>query len=326
MARSRLIKILKTTVPLALGIFLIWYSLHSATPQQRETLWENIKNAETGWIVLSLFFGILSHISRAYRWQYMLEPLGYNAGFLNRFMAVMVAYLANLGIPRSGEVLRGATLTTYEHVPFDKAFGTIISERIADFIMLLLVVAVALLLQSDDLFGYLSEKNINPLYTLGILILLIAVIYGFFKLLSVSEHTFAVKVRKFVSGLLEGMRSILKMKHKIAFIAHTVFIWVMYILMFWVIKFTVPEVENAAFGVILAAFVIGSFSISATNGGIGIYPIAIGAILMVFGISKANGEAFGWILWGAQTLLVIVLGALSFIGLPLYNRKKSDLP
>ncbi len=325
MARSRLIKILKTIVPLALGIFLIWYSLHSATPQQRETLWGNIKNAETGWIVLSLFCGLLSHISRAYRWQFMLEPLGYYPRFLNRFMAVMVAYMANLGIPRSGEVLRGATLTTYEHVPFDKAFGTIISERIADFIMLLLVVAAALLLQSDDLFAYLDEKNINPLYTLGALIALILLIYGFFKLLAKSNHTLAIKVRKFVSGLLEGMRSILKMKHKSAFIAHTIFIWVMYVLMFWVVKFTVPEVADTSFGVILAAFVVGSFSISATNGGIGIYPIAIGAILMVFGISKANGEAFGWILWGAQTLLVIILGALSFICLPLYNRGKKDL-
>lgn len=325
MSRSQLIKILKTLVPLALGVFLIWYSLNSATPQQRETLWENIKNADAGWITLSLFFGILSHMSRAYRWQYMLEPLGYNPNFLNRFMAVMVAYLANLGIPRSGEVLRGATLTTYDDVPFDKAFGTIISERIADFIMLMLIVALALLLQSEDLLRYLEEKNINPLYTLGALIALIVLIYGFFKLLSRSKHTFAVKVRKFVSGLLEGMRSILKMKHKAAFIAHTLFIWIMYVLMFWVAKFTVPEVAEASFGVIMAAFVVGSFSISATNGGIGIYPIAIGAILMVFGISKTNGEAFGWIIWGAQTLLVIVLGAASFIGLPLYNRRKKGL-
>ena len=247
------------------------------------------------------FFGILSHLSRAYRWQYMLEPLGYHARFFNRVMAVMVAYLANLGIPRSGEVLRGATLTTYDKVPFEKAFGTIISERIADLIMLLLIVGLALLLQSDDLFTYLDNKNINPLWTLAAAAVVVLLLFGFFKVLARSKHTFAIKVRNFVSGLLDGMRSILTMKHKTAFIAHTLFIWIMYVLMFWVIKFTVPEVANASFGVILAAFVVGSFSISATNGGIGIYPIAIGAILMVFGISKANGEAFGWIIWGAQT-------------------------
>ncbi|MGB3774432.1 MAG: lysylphosphatidylglycerol synthase transmembrane domain-containing protein [Leeuwenhoekiella sp.] len=316
-------KLLKTIVPLALGVFLIWYSLDSATPEQRATLWENIKNAEPGWIILSLTFGILSHLSRAYRWQFMLEPLGYTPAFANRFMAVMIAYLANLGVPRSGEVLRGATLTTYEKIPFEKAFGTIISERIADLIMLLLVVALALLLQSDDLFAFLKEKNINPLFTVGVIVVLLALLFGFFKLLKMSQHTFAIKLRKFVSGLLEGMRSILQMEHKAAFIFHTVFIWVMYVLMFWVIKFTVPEIENAGFGVILAAFVVGSFSISATNGGIGVYPIAIGALLLVFDISKASGEAFGWILWGAQTLLVVVLGALSFIILPIYNNKRN---
>jgi len=322
-SRKAFIKVLKTIIPLGLGLFLIWYSLASATPLQRATLWENIVNVEPGWIILSLILGILSHLSRAYRWQIMLEPLGFHPTFANRFMAVMVAYLANLGIPRSGEVLRGATLTTYEKVPFEKAFGTIISERIADLIMLLLVVALALLFQSDDLLGYLESKNINPLITVGVLAILLLLLFGFFKVLQTSKNTFIVKVRTFVSGLLEGMKSILKMKHKAAFIFHTVFIWVMYVLMFWVIKFTVPELENASIGVILAAFVVGSFSISATNGGIGVYPVAIGALLMVFDISKASGEAFGWILWGAQTLLVIVLGALSFILLPIYNNRRA---
>jgi hypothetical protein len=320
--KKTFIKLLKTIIPFGLGIFLIWYSLASATPEQRATLWENIKNAERGWIVLSLICGILSHLSRAYRWQFLLEPLGYKTALANRFMAVMIAYLANLGIPRAGEVLRGATLTTYENVPFEKAFGTIISERIADLVMLLLVVALALVLQSDDLFAYLQSKNINPLFTAGILVGLVLLLFGFYKLLQKSQNTFVVKIRKFVSGLLEGMRSILTMKHKVTFIFHTVFIWVMYVLMFWIVKFTVPELESTDFSIILAAFVVGSFSISATNGGIGVYPVAIGALLIVFDISKASGEAFGWILWGAQTLLVIVLGALSFVILPIYNNKR----
>lgn len=322
MSQKQFIKFLKIIIPLGLGVFLIWYSLASATAEQRQTLWDNIKNANPYWVGLSLFLGVLSHLSRAYRWQFLLQPLGYTASLSNRFMAVMVAYVANLGIPRSGEMLRGATLTTYDEIPFEKAFGTIISERIADLVMLLLVVAVALLLQSDDLLVYLQEKNINPLWTVGLLVLGIILLYAFVKVLQHSKHTFALKVRKFVSGLLQGMRSILKMKHKIAFILHTFFIWIMYILMFWVVKYTVPELADASFGVIMAAFVIGSFSISATNGGIGVYPVAIGALLMVFGYSKASGEAFGWILWSAQTFLNLILGGLSFILLPILNTKK----
>ncbi|MEH6405971.1 MAG: lysylphosphatidylglycerol synthase transmembrane domain-containing protein [Leeuwenhoekiella sp.] len=325
MRKKKIITILKTIIPLGLGFFLIWYSLNSATPEQRNILWQNIKAADTKWIWLSLTFGILSHISRAYRWKFMLEPMGYNPRFLNRFMAVMVAYLANLGIPRSGEVLRGATLTTYEKIPFEKAFGTIISERIADFIMLMLVVAIAIILQSENLLDYLESSNINPLFTGGILLILVLLLLLFLKIIQRSSNPFITKVRNFFTGLLEGMRSILHMKHKIAFIAHTVFIWVMYVLMFGVIKFTIPEISAASFSVMLGAFVVGSFSISATNGGIGVYPIAIGAFLVFFGFSKEASEAFGWIVWGSQTLLVIVIGALSFLFLPIFNRDREAL-
>ena len=322
MSKKTLIKLLKVIIPLGIGIILIYYSLSSATEEERAILWENIKQANPFYIVVSLLFGILSHLSRAWRWQYLLEPMGYHPKLANRFMAVMAAYLANLGIPRSGELLRGALLTTYEEVPFEKAFGTIISERIADFFMLLLVVAIAILLQTDTLLEYLNDQNINPLYTVAFLAIAVGGIWIGFRIVKNAKNGFLHKIQQFMTGLVEGMRSILNMKHKLAFIAHTLFIWVMYVLMFWVIKFTIPEIAEASIGVILAAFVIGSFSISVTNGGIGVYPIAIGALFIFFGYSKQDGEAFGWIVWGSQTLLVLVLGALSFLFLPLYNQKK----
>ena len=307
MSKKTLIKLLKVIIPLGIGIILIYYSLSSATEEERAILWENIKQANPFYIVVSLLFGILSHLSRAWRWQYLLEPMGYHPKLANRFMAVMAAYLANLGIPRSGELLRGALLTTYEEVPFEKAFGTIISERIADFFMLLLVVAIAILLQTDTLLEYLNDQNINPLYTVAFLAIAVGGIWIGFRIVKNAKNGFLHKIQQFMTGLVEGMRSILNMKHKLAFIAHTLFIWVMYVLMFWVIKFTIPEIAEASIGVILAAFVIGSFSISVTNGGIGVYPIAIGALLIFFGYSKQGGEAFGWIVWGSQTLLVLVL-------------------
>ena len=313
---------MKVAIPLGIGILLIYYSLSSATPQERAILWNNIKDAPPVYIAVSLMFGVLSHLSRAYRWQYLLQPMGYHPKLSNRFMAVMAAYLANLGIPRSGELLRGALLTTYEDVPFEKAFGTIISERIADFLMLLLVVGIAIVLQTDTLLGYLQEQNINPLYTVFFLAAGVLLIALGFKIIQRAKSGILAKLKDFMAGLVEGMKSILKMRNKWAFIGHTFFIWIMYILMFWVIKFTIPEISYASTGVILAAFVIGSFAISVTNGGIGVYPISIGALFIFFGFSKEGGEAFGWIVWGSQTLLVLVLGALSFLLLPILNRKK----
>jgi len=322
LSKKSLIKLLKVAIPLGIGILLIYYSLSSATPQERAILWNNIKDAPPVYIAVSLMFGVLSHLSRAYRWQYLLQPMGYHPKLSNRFMAVMAAYLANLGIPRSGELLRGALLTTYEDVPFEKAFGTIISERIADFLMLLLVVGIAIVLQTDTLLGYFQEQNINPLYTVLFLAAGVLLIALGFKIIQRAKTGILAKLKDFMAGLVEGMKSILKMRNKWAFIGHTFFIWIMYILMFWVIKFTIPEISYASTGVILAAFVIGSFAISVTNGGIGVYPISIGALFIFFGFSKEGGEAFGWIVWGSQTLLVLVLGALSFLLLPILNRKK----
>ncbi len=305
-----------------LGVFLIWYSLKSATPAERIELWTNITSADPVWILLSMLFGLLSHISRAYRWKYLLQPMGYSPRFANSFMAVMAAYLANFGIPRSGEVLRGATIATYEDIPFEKAFGTIISERIADFIMLLIFIAITLILQTEFLLTYFRENNINPLFSFFVLAGLIGAGVLILKFIKRSNHGIIVKVKKFAVGLLEGMKSILKMENKIAFILHTIFIWVMYLLMFYILIFAVPETSTLPIGVVMVAFIIGSFAISATNGGIGVYPIAIGAGLLLFGVSKQGGEAFGWITWATQTLMVVIVGGLSFLFLPIYNRKK----
>lgn len=274
------------------------------------------------WVVLSVIFGILSHVSRAYRWKYLLEPMGYQPRFLNSFMAVMAGYLANLGVPRSGEVLRGATLSSYEKVPFDRAFGTIVSERIADLAMLLIITIFGFLIQTDRLISYFEANEINPFVSIGIFLALIFFGILFLNLIRKSNHRYMVKIREFARGLLEGMRSILNMKKKKAFLLHTLFIWLMYLLMFYVIKYAIPETHSLSIAGFMAAFIVGSFAISTTNGGIGVYPIAMGAVLLLFGINQQAGEAFGWIMWGSQTLMVLVLGGLSLLFLPVYNQKK----
>ena len=210
-------------LPLLLGAIFIWYSLQSATPEERRQLLNNILNANPVWLLLSVIFGTLSHLSRAYRWKFMLQPLGYKPRFANSFMAVMAGYLANFGIPRSGEILRAATLSTYEKVPFEKAFGTIISERIADVIVMLGIIGVALLLQTELLLDYFNANQINPLFTLAILAGLVVLGLIALHFLKKSSHPFLVKIKKMALGLIEGMRSIFKMEKKWAFIFHTLF-------------------------------------------------------------------------------------------------------
>lgn len=310
-------KILKIILPLVLGGFLVWYSLSKVSIV---TLLGYFKEANYWWIALGLFFGILSHLSRAYRWKFLLEPMGYKPDFGNSTMAVLVAYLVNYAVPRAGEVSRAAVMTNYENIPFEKGFGTIVAERIADLVMMLSIIAITLFVQFDFIYELLT-KNFNPIKTATILVVLIVGGYLLTKYVKKAQAGIGLKIKNFVSGLIEGVTSILKMKNKWAFIFHTVFIWAMYVAMFWA---TIPAINglNVPFGGVLIGFIAGGFSIAATNGGIGLYPVAVAGALALFGINEEPATAFGWIMWTAQTLMIIIFGGLAFLFLPIYNKNK----
>ncbi|WP_435254049.1 lysylphosphatidylglycerol synthase transmembrane domain-containing protein [Tenacibaculum sp. A30] len=310
-------KITKILLPLILGGFLVWYSLSKISI---ETLVQYFKNAKYSWIALGLFFGILSHLSRAYRWKFLLEPMGYKPNFGNSTMAVLVAYLVNYAVPRAGEVSRAAVMTNYENIPFEKGFGTIVAERMADLLMMLSIVAITLFVQFDFIYQLLT-KNFNPIKISILLAGLVLLFVVFTRFVKKAQSGIGLKIKNFVVGLVEGLMSIFKMKHKWAFIFHTVFIWVMYVLMFWA---TIPAIEGlqVPLGGVLIGFIAGGFAIAATNGGIGLYPVAVAGALALFGIAEEPATAFGWIMWTAQTAMIIIFGGLAFLFLPIYNRNK----
>ncbi|WP_420320639.1 lysylphosphatidylglycerol synthase transmembrane domain-containing protein [Flagellimonas sp.] len=315
-------KILKILVPILIGLGLVFYSYTSTTPEDRARILEAIKNADPVWVFLSIFIGILSHISRAIRWNYLLKPMGYRPKLLNNVLIILTAYFANTLILRSGEFLRATALNTYEGVPFEKGFGTIVTERIIDVIMLLLIITAALLVQTDVILGILEENGIGLVGSLGLLLAGVLGLFIAIRIIKKSTSKFAVKIKTFLNGLLDGVLSIFKMKQRGAFLFHTFFIWACYIAMFWVIKFTVPETTELPLGAFLVAFVAGAFAMATTNGGLGLFPIVVTAALSVYGISKTSGDAYGWIMWTAQTLMVVVFGTISFIILPLLNRNR----
>jgi uncharacterized protein (TIRG00374 family) len=315
-------KILITSLPILFGVFLIWNFLSKLSPEDKISIINSFKTANYYWVFLSLTFGILSHLSRAYRWKFMLNPLGYNPKFPNLIMTVLISYLVNLIIPRAGDVARGTAITKYEKVPFEKAIGTIIAERIADVIMLFSIIGVAFFLQADLIKKALIKEDSDPIKTITILGTLgILGILGFY-FLKKSKNSFAIKIKNFVNGLLEGVKSISKMKNKWAFIFHTFFIWGMYVLMFYVVTFALPETTNLPFGAIVVGFVIGGLSMALTNGGLGTYPVFVAGVLVLYGIAENPANAFGWIIWTAQTLMILIFGGLSFLFLPLYNKEK----
>ncbi|MBC2843557.1 lysylphosphatidylglycerol synthase transmembrane domain-containing protein [Winogradskyella flava] len=313
--------ILKVALPLLLGVVLVWYSLSQISVSK---LVQYFKDADYFWIILGVILGILSHTSRAYRWLYMAEPLGYRPKFINSFMAVYSAYLINFTIPRAGEIARASILTSYEDIPFDKGFGTIVAERVADTIMLLLIVGIALVLEFEFIYDFFAKKfNPTTLVIGGVAFLLICI--ALYLFISKSTSKFAQKVKGFVQGLIEGAFSIFKMKRKWAFIFHTIFIWAMYLSMFYVTTLALPELNNISLAAVLIGFILASFSIAATNGGIGSFPEAIVIAFTLFSMPEDPSRAFGWIMWSTQTLVIIILGGLSLVYLPIYNRKKTSI-
>lgn len=312
-------KILKIGLPILLGVFLIWYSLSKVSLSE---LLVYFKKADYFWIVLGMFFGLLSHLSRAYRWRFQLEPMGYSIKLPNSIMAVFATYIINYTIPRAGEVARASILTTYEDVPFEKGFGTIVAERVADLVVVMGIIVVTLFLQFDFIMMFLTE-TFNPknliFAILGLLVLaLIFIVY-----IRKSQSKLALKIKTFVSGLVEGVMSIFKMKKKWAFIFHTLFIWFMYVMMFYVTSFSLEELNGIPFGAVLIGFISASFSIAATNGGIGSYPVAVYAAFSIFAIPEEPSIAFGWVVWTSQTIVLVVLGGLSLLLLPIYNRNRT---
>ena len=282
----------------------------------------SFRKADYAFVLLGAFMGLLSHLSRAYRWRFQLEPMGYKIKLGNSVMAVFAAYLINYTIPRAGEVARASVLTNYEGIPFEKSFGTIVSERIADMVVMLGIIIVTLFLQFDFIFEKLSDSiSIYKIITTAVLAVIIILILT--RIIQKGNSKIILRIKSFVNGLLEGVLSIFKMKKKWLFIFHTLFIWSMYVLMFYVTSFSIPETSDIPFAAILVGFILASFSIAATNGGIGSYPLAIYAAFSIFNIPEDPSIAFGWIMWTSQTLMIMFFGGLSLLYLPFYNRKIS---
>lgn len=300
---------------------MIIYKYNEFTPAQIIEMKGYFRNANYFYIYLSLFIALFGFLSRAYRWKFSLEHLGYQTKFHNNLMAVCVAYFMNLTIPKSGEVTRAIILKKYEDIPFDKGFGTIVAERVVDLLIFFLFVVVSFFLQFNVLKEYIVAKI--PIEKLIVIFLIGVVIFVIFILIWIySNWKIVLSLKEKFSGLVEGMTSILKMKNKWPFLFHSFFIWFTYLLMFYVTIFALKETSNIGLGAVIIGFVFGSLAIGFTNGGFGAYPLLVAEIFLLYGIPDTAGTAFGWLVWTSQTILMIILGGLSFLLLPILNRNK----
>lgn len=319
--KDQLIKILKIVVPIGIGLYLTWYFINGLSEKDVLDIKNSFRDADYFWVILSFVLAFLSHFSRAYRWLFVLEPMGYKPKLLNSFYAVMSGYIINYTIPRSGEVARAGLMATYENVPFEKGFATIVAERVIDLMMFAIIFFISGLLQVNaEEITSITQQDGEPSYLIwyvlgGMAALGIIGLIVYFK---------SLKVKSFVNeklfGFWEGLKAIWTMKKKWAFLAHTIFIWGCYVGMIWVSALAFPQTENMPIGLVFAAFVVGAAAIGATPGGMGLYPLWITGALAAYGY---DFKAFGAFMWVTQTGLIVVLGLLSLF---LIQRQPKQTP
>ena len=319
--KKKISNLLSILIPLLLGVGLMIYSYNSFTEEQLQEMKGYFITADYNYVLISLLLAVSGYVLRAYRWKYTLTQIGVVPNFKLNFIAVSIGYFVNLSIPRSGEVSRALILKKYQDVPFDKAFGTIIGERIVDFFILLFFIFLSLIVEFDTLKSFLLSY-----IPIGKLILILAIGFiGFLFSLYLyfySKSKFILSLKSKIEGLKEGALSIWNMPSKWEFLTYTLLIWLSYVLMFYITTFALEETSSITFGTALIAFVIGSLTVAFTNGGFGFFPVLIAKILFLYHIPLEAGNAFGWIAWTSQLIITVFLGLFSFLLLPFVKKNK----
>jgi hypothetical protein len=320
--KKQIRKWLTVLIPLLIGIGIIYYQYTTLTSEEIDKIKISFEKANYYYILLSLIIACVGYWSRAYRWKFALNHLGYDTKFSTNFFTVCVSYLVNLTVPRSGEISRAALLKKYENVPFDKAFGTIVAERIVDLLIFFLFVFIGFVSQFDKIYQFLLSENVSFQSLIITAIVGVFLFFGFILIWIYAEWQIILKLKKKLSGLVEGITTVYKMKDKWNYIFHSFFIWFSYLMMFYVAVFALPETSEINFDIVIMGFIFGSLAVGFSNGGLGAYPFSIALIFSLYGITKDVGTAFGWLVWTSQTILTILLGLISYVLLPFLNRNK----
>ena len=324
MALKQVKAVLKYTVSLAIAGGLFWYVYKDMDIASSIV---KLKGANYSWVFLSMFLAVVSHLFRAYRWNLILEPVSNKPTLSRTFGAVMVGYLANLVVPRMGEVSRCGILKKTDGIPMAVSIGTVVAERVIDLISLLIVIFIGFMIEFDRLNEFLSGffhgktqslgENLFILYILaGVAGLGLVVLFLIFRLFKekIKNNNLFLKMRALLREIIAGLTSIKSVKSHTSFWFCTVMIWVLYFLMSYVMVFALITTSSLSMGAGIDLLIMGGLGMSApVQGGIGTYHALVTAVLVLYGIQEADGQVFAFLLHTSQTLMVILVGSISLI-------------
>ncbi|MFN8296138.1 MAG: lysylphosphatidylglycerol synthase transmembrane domain-containing protein [Chitinophagales bacterium] len=330
--KKQLGNIIKFIISLGIGIGLVYWSMRGITPEHKQMISDSFKRANYSWVILLIFFGLLSNFFRTERWRILLKPLGYTPNYWNTFSAVMIMFFANLLFPRLGEVMRCTILYKYENVPVEKSIGTMVLERIIDLVCILILGGIILLLEYQRFYQFFADMfakvNFVKLGIIAVVVVAIGGIVFFFLNKKKKIHDEIVREENIIitklKGLWQGIISIKDIDRKWEFIFHTIAIWICYILMPYFGFKCLTETAHLGWSAAMASVFFGGFAMVATQGGIGAFQIVTQKVLETYGIAPVIGFSYGWISWTVQTVFVLAGGILSLIFLALYNKEEKQ--
>lgn len=329
--------IIQFIVLLGIGILLAWLSIKSVWGD-RDKIADSFATANYFWVGVSLIISLLSHVLRAFRWNYLLKPLGYSVKPANSLGAVLVGYFANYGLPRMGELTRCTLVSKYDDVPFEVALGTVITERIVDMLLLIAIFVLTLFAQFselktlaieyivDPMMGKLSGISQNPVKLIILISLLLLVFIGFMLVRKKLAASLTGKFGNIITGFGKGLSSVKDIDKKFQFIVLSVAIWAAYFYSLYACFFAFTGTSGLGHSECLVLLLFGTFGVVFSPGGLGAYPAIITALLTAtYHVEKISAVAFPWMAWSSQFILILVLGVISLILLPIINKDKSDV-
>lgn len=329
--KKRLLYILQYLIFMGGGLFLVWWQLRSMTESEKTEFYEAFHHARYWYVLPIVLMALASHLSRSMRWKLLMEPLDYHPKLSNVLSVTMVGYLANAAVPRLGEILKCSFLARYEKLKVDKLIGTIILERVFDMICYMIFIAITVLIQINVIGAYVEDKLDTitqstgwPLWVKGIIALSILALGWFlvrWLFRRYPENRLISRVSHFIRGISEGLSTIRHMKKRRAFLLHTLFIWAMYLLQIYLGFKAFDGTDHLSIKAAFSVLTLATLAMIATPGGIGSFPIFVMQTLLIYGIDGPLGKAFGWMMWGVATGIVIVAGILALVILPYINKQ-----
>lgn len=327
---TKLKKGLKIAAFFAIGLLLFWLAYRG---QDIGTLINALGDTRWGWIVAIAVFYLTAHYSRAARWKLLLEPSGYKPRSINLFMSVLVMYLSNMAIPRSGEVLRCGLIAKYEKIPFAKSLGTVVTERIADLAIVLVVSVVVIASQwglvSDMIAanpGILERIQLIKSYIVPIILILAALTAAGIWMIktAIRRNIFGIgdKINGIWHQFRDGMTTILHLKHRTLFILHSLYINFVYFYAVYLGFKAFGFTEHLTLATGLMVFVLATFGVIVPSpGGMGTWHFIVIETLAMYGVKRdPDGRAFALVIHGLQDISFIILGSLSLQLMPVINK------